>query len=119
MLTHTRGLRLKKIRPPLGDFSLKRFDPRAGDSPFDPHLGASPLDPHSGLRRINPQPTLGGFALRIYFDSLASQESTPRTIDDASYDFIEYVQYICTVYIKGWPKLLKDSKLLFAGHSHR
>jgi hypothetical protein len=96
--------------PTLGGFALKRFDPR---------LRASPLDLRSRLCRVSLQPTLGGFALRINFDSLASQESTPRTVDNASYDFTEYVQYIFTVYIKGRPKLLKDSELLFADHSHR
>jgi hypothetical protein len=69
-LTHTWGLRLKKLLdPPSGAWP---FDPRSGASPFRPTLGgfalsthargAWPFDPRSGASPFRP--TLGGSALR-------------------------------------------------------
>jgi hypothetical protein len=100
----------------LGGFALKIIRPTLGGSAFRSMLGGSALRPTPGGSALRP--TLGSFALSIYFDQLVSQDSTSRTVNDVMYDFTEHVQCIITVYIKVWPKLLKDPDLLSAGHSH-
>jgi hypothetical protein len=113
--TYARGLRLENIRPTLGGFALKIFDPRSGASPLDLRSGASPLDLRSGASSFDLRSGALPFDLRSGaspFD-LCSGARVQKIHSAYDQRRVIRVHRVCTTYIYNRQptstKLLEDS----------